>query len=170
MDQELRAYLDERFERIDRRFEQVDRRFEQMDERFERVDRRFEQVDRRFEQVDRRFEGSEETARNTLILVEDMRHQVHLIAEAFVGLSDRMDRFQQEAGAREGACVARALLPGSRHPCQVPRERRGAPPGRRHGHGPDDLGQAPAQAVAGRGVAALAPLVISAGLPKPDDL
>lgn len=117
MDPELKAYLEERFDRIDRRFEQVDQRFSQIDQRFAQVDQRFAQidqrfvqiehrltqvdqrfgqVDQRFEQMDQRFDRSEETARRTLVLVEDMRHQTQLVAEAFVGLSDRMEVFQKE--------------------------------------------------------------------------
>lgn len=75
MDPELRAYLDERFEQMDQRFEQVDRRFEQMDRRFEQV---------------------EETTRHTLVVVEGLRHELHLVAEAFVGLSERMEVVQLE--------------------------------------------------------------------------
>lgn len=82
MDPELRAYLDERFDRMDRRFEQVDQRFEQMD--------------RRFERVDQRFERGEETARHTLVVVEGLRHELHLVAEAFVGLSEQMGETRRE--------------------------------------------------------------------------
>ena len=75
MDPELKAYLDERFEQVDQRFEQVDRRFEQMDRRFERV---------------------EETGRHTLVVVEGLRHELHVVAEGFLGLSERLEEAQRE--------------------------------------------------------------------------
>jgi hypothetical protein len=68
MDPELRAYLDERFDRMDRRFEQVDRRFER----------------------------GEETARQTFVVAEGLRRELHLVAEAFLGLSERMEEAQRE--------------------------------------------------------------------------
>ena len=44
-----------------------------------------EYLDERFERIDHRFERAEETARHTLVVVEGLRHEVHLIAEAYVG-------------------------------------------------------------------------------------
>ena len=41
MDQELKDYLEKRFDRIEQRFEQIDHRFEQIDQRFEQIDQRF---------------------------------------------------------------------------------------------------------------------------------
>jgi hypothetical protein len=96
MDPELKGYLEERFERIDRRFEQVDQRFSQIDQRFAQSDQRFAQIDYRLTQMDQRIERVEVTGRQTLVVVEGLRHEVQLVAEAFVGLSDRMDVFQKE--------------------------------------------------------------------------
>jgi len=82
MDQELVQYLDERFAGITQRFEQVDRRFEQ-------VDRRFEQIDRRFEEMRREMHaGFDEVKRHNGVLVEDLRHQVRLVAEGFAVFVD----------------------------------------------------------------------------------
>ncbi len=83
MDHELIAYLDERFHRIDQRFEQIDQRFEQIDGRFKRVEDRLETLDT--------------AVRHTNVLVEDLRSDVHLIAEGSVGLNDRFETFQSEA-------------------------------------------------------------------------
>jgi predicted RNase H-like nuclease (RuvC/YqgF family) len=83
--------FEQRFEQMDRRAEQADRRAEQMDHRFEQMEQRFE---RRFEQMDRRADRAEETARHTLVLLEDLRHQVQLIAEGHVGLNERLDRIE----------------------------------------------------------------------------
>jgi chromosome segregation ATPase len=113
MDQSLVAYFDERFrassreiieqvvqqiqslrEETLRRFEQVDARFEQVDARFEQVDARFGQVDARFEKVDRQFGEARETARLTLVLVEDVRHQIQQVAEGYRGCDDKLARIE----------------------------------------------------------------------------
>jgi len=75
MDQELVQYLNERFAGINQRFEQVDQRFEQ-------VDRRFEEMRREM------YAGFDEVKRHTGILVEDLRHQVRLVAEGFAVFVD----------------------------------------------------------------------------------
>lgn len=93
----LREETNRHFTRIDARFEQVDARFEQVDARFEQVDARFEQVDARFEQVNERFERVEATARQTVVLIEGLRHEVHLIAEAFLGVGDKLDLYRNES-------------------------------------------------------------------------
>ncbi|HEV7670986.1 MAG TPA: hypothetical protein VGS22_20910 [Thermoanaerobaculia bacterium] len=77
------AYLDERFQRIDQRFERIDQRLEQIDGRFKRVEDRLDALDT--------------AIRHTNVLVESLRGDVHLIAEGFVGLSDRFNTFQSEA-------------------------------------------------------------------------
>ncbi len=87
---------DGRFEQIDRRFEQIDRRFEGIDRRFDEVDRKFDGIDRRFEGIDRKFddvkgqlqevndqleERIDEVKRHNGVLVEGLRHELHLVAE-----------------------------------------------------------------------------------------
>ena len=78
MDQELVQYLDERFGRIEQRLDGHDRRFESIDQRFESIDRQFVQVNQR---IDDRFE---EVKRHTGVLVEDLRKEVHLVAEGLI--------------------------------------------------------------------------------------
>ena len=107
MDQELKAYLDERFERLEERMET---RFNAVDARFEQVDARFEQVDARFEQVDARFEQVETSVRHTQVTVEAMRGDIHLIAEGVMGISERQEAFQAET-AREFQEVKAMLSP-----------------------------------------------------------
>lgn len=68
MDQELVQYLDERFGRIEHRLEGHDRRFESIDRQFVQVNQR---IDDRFEEV----------KRHTGVLAEDLRKEVHLLAE-----------------------------------------------------------------------------------------
>ena len=57
MDQELVQYLDERFGRIEQRLDGHDRRFDEVNDRIEEV------------------------KRHTGVLVEGLRHELHLVAE-----------------------------------------------------------------------------------------
>jgi predicted nuclease with TOPRIM domain len=79
MDQELIAYLDERFQKMDARFEQVDGRFE-------RVDGRFEQV--------------HDEIRQTRVEVEGLRGDLRLLAEGVMGMNEKLDRFQADVAQR----------------------------------------------------------------------
>ena len=73
MDQELVQYLEERFQGVNRQFAQIDQRFERIDQRFEGIDRRFTEVNERIEEV----------KRHSGVLVEGLRHELHLVAEGF---------------------------------------------------------------------------------------
>ena len=97
MDRELIAYLDTHFQQVDGRFQLLTERFEQLDERFQQIDRRFETIDRRLETIEGRLQGLDDSVRQTNVLVEALRSDVHLIAEGSVGLNDRFERFQSEA-------------------------------------------------------------------------
>jgi chromosome segregation ATPase len=55
-----------------------------------------EETHQRFEQVDSRLDKGEETARHTLVLLEDLQSDVHLLAEGVVGLSQRLDRVRHD--------------------------------------------------------------------------
>ena len=89
MDQELVQYLNTRFQSLEQR---IDQRFGQVDQRFEGVDHRFEQIDSRFEGIDRQFqelrgemnERLEEVKRHSGVLVEGLRHELHLVAEGLM--------------------------------------------------------------------------------------
>ena len=59
IDEELKFYLDRKFEAVDRRFEAVEQRFEAVDRRFEAVDRRLEEVGKKFDDVRAEIEKSE---------------------------------------------------------------------------------------------------------------
>jgi archaellum component FlaC len=71
MDRELVQYLDEQFGRIEQRLDGHDHRFEQIDRRFEGIDRRFDEVNERIDEV----------KRHSGVLVEGLRHELHLVAE-----------------------------------------------------------------------------------------
>lgn len=93
VDQELKAYLDEREARMEGR----------MDERFSRMDERFSQVDERFKQV-------ETEVRHTRVLVEGVHDNVRLLAEAVIGTGERIDTLREETTGRldeiKGSVVA----------------------------------------------------------------
>ena len=81
MDQELVQYLDERFAGIDRRFVGIDQRFAGIDQRFEEMREEFKG---KFEAMrSEMLVGFDEVKRHNGILVEDLRHQVRLVAEGF---------------------------------------------------------------------------------------
>ncbi|MGC9067821.1 MAG: hypothetical protein ACP5IZ_02410 [Thermoprotei archaeon] len=58
--EDMKAYIDGRFNDVNKRFEDVDKRFNDVNRRFDEmkayIDKRFEDVNRRFEDVNRRFE------------------------------------------------------------------------------------------------------------------
>jgi hypothetical protein len=39
----------------------------------------------------------EDTARQTLVLFEGLRHEFHLVAEGYVGVNEKLDRYYSEA-------------------------------------------------------------------------
>ena len=103
MDQELVQYLDGRFRALDERFDRIERRLDGHDERFNSIDQRFEQVN---ERIDDRFE---EVKRHTGVLVEGLRHDVHLLAEGFATFIE--SRYaQDQANIAEQFRETRALI------------------------------------------------------------
>jgi hypothetical protein len=77
MDQELVQYLEERFERQEQQF---NARFDRLEQRLDSHDQKFASIDERFVSIDQRFD---ELKRHTGVLVEGLRHEVHLVAEGF---------------------------------------------------------------------------------------
>jgi hypothetical protein len=78
MDQELIAYLDERFRETSQVLQHaiqhaVQGLRKEMDERFKEVN---------------------DTTRQTLVIVEDLRDEIHLVAEAFLGTDERVKRLE----------------------------------------------------------------------------
>ena len=72
MDPELRVYLDQRFSHLDQRFSYLDQRFSAIDQRFDGIDRRFVELDA-------------ELRRHFGVLLEQIRHELQLVAEMVVG-------------------------------------------------------------------------------------
>ena len=85
MDPETRAYLD-------------DMRLE-MTRRFDGVDRRFDSVNRRFDSVDRRFvELEAELRRHFGVLIEQIRHELQLVAEMVVANTEAISMIRARLG------------------------------------------------------------------------
>ncbi len=121
VDPELRAYLRERFDAVDRRFDAVDGRFDTVDRRFNAVDGRFDAVDDRFDAldqrfgaadqridgvdqrldtVDRRFVALETEVRHSGVLIEQVRHEVQVVAEMVVANTEAITQLRRRLDAR----------------------------------------------------------------------
>lgn len=71
--------IDQRFTSMDERFTSINERFSSMNERFTSMNERFISLDERFTSLDQRFD---ELKRYTGVLVEGLRHEVHLLADS----------------------------------------------------------------------------------------
>jgi archaellum component FlaC len=100
VDPELRAYLDERFGAVDRRFDTVDARFDSIDQRFGAADQRIDGVDQRLDTVDRRFVALETEVRHSGVLIEQVRHEVQVVAEMVVANTEAITQLRQRLDAR----------------------------------------------------------------------
>lgn len=104
MNQELIAFLEAHFRDSNQRMEafhqettgQIEALRQEMLHRFEKTDQRLDRVEQHLDQVDQRLEKLEDTTRYTLVLVEGLRHEIQLIAEGFMLLSEKLDRLQSE--------------------------------------------------------------------------
>jgi uncharacterized coiled-coil protein SlyX len=94
MNSELVAFLDQRFSALG---QQITTLREETAVRFERIEQRVDALEARMAALEARLDGLDERSRQTLVMLEGIRHEVRLIAESFVGLNDRVDRFQSEA-------------------------------------------------------------------------
>ena len=109
MDEELVRYLDQRFD-------QVDQRFTEMDQRFTGIDQRFDEIDQRFTGIDQRFD---EVKRHTGVLVEGLRHEIHLVAEGLamhVQVQHAQEREYHDQQHRETRALIRSVYDELRGP------------------------------------------------------
>ena len=81
MDQEMMAYLGERFSELTKQI----------------TEETAQQFAKLREEMFSRFERGEERARRTVVLVEDSRYKLDLVAEGVMGANDRLDRYRTEA-------------------------------------------------------------------------
>jgi predicted nuclease with TOPRIM domain len=57
--EDLKSWIDRRFDSFEERFDRIDERFARMDEGFDRMDARFDRMDDRFDRMDERFDRSQ---------------------------------------------------------------------------------------------------------------
>jgi chaperonin cofactor prefoldin len=93
MDEDLRKYLDQRFEAVNQRFETIDQRFEAIDRRFEATDRR---IDERFEEAKRYFGV---VAEGLVDQVRQVAEGHSLLIEGQCRLESKLEEVKQELGA-----------------------------------------------------------------------
>jgi hypothetical protein len=96
MDQELIAYLDERFRKIDERFHETNREIATLRE-----------------ETNARFGQLEQSVQGTRVLLENMHGQLRLVAEGVIGFDDRLQAFRKESaeGSEEALLILRRLPP-----------------------------------------------------------
>lgn len=97
MDQELKAFLEERFASIDERFASMDQRFEELREDTTRQIQEFrEETAQRFDQVDHRLEKVDTDVRRSYVLIEGLHGTVQLVAEGVTNVSEQLQRYREE--------------------------------------------------------------------------
>lgn len=96
MDQELKAYLDEKFGEVSNRLGQMDARFDSVDARLDGVDARLEGVDARFENMESRFDRVDEAIRHNGVEIEGMRGEIKLLAEGLFSFDQRFSSLQKQ--------------------------------------------------------------------------
>jgi tetrahydromethanopterin S-methyltransferase subunit G len=89
VDQDLKVFL----EGLEAR---IEARFDRMEERFNGVDERFNGIDERFNGIDERLDKVEAESRQTRVLVEGLRGDIHLLGEGVMGVSERLEKHQDE--------------------------------------------------------------------------
>lgn len=110
MDEQLVAFLNERFEDAQRRLEAS------FDQRFADVQRRLEtSFDQRFDAVQQRLEASfdqrfADAKRHFGVIAESLRNDVHLIAEGDRGLERELRDFRRENDAAHREIIATVRL------------------------------------------------------------
>ena len=123
MDEELVRYLDQRFGQVDQRFTAMDQRFDQVDQRFVETDQRFTRIDQRFDEMNQRFTAMDqrfdEVKRHTGVLVEGLRHEIHLVAEGLamhVQVQHAQEREYHDQQHRETRALIRSVYDELRGP------------------------------------------------------
>jgi chromosome segregation ATPase len=104
MDQELIAYLDERFHESARHAESLHQ------EVMQEMTQRFEKVDERFETMEERQDRMETAIRHTQVMVEGLRGDIQLVAEGVMSVEERL-RSSQDEVLRKLEEVQSAMVP-----------------------------------------------------------
>jgi chromosome segregation ATPase len=114
MDQDdLRAYLEERFARVDQQFAQVNQRFTQMDQQFAQVDQRFTQMDQRFTQMDQRFTQMDQRFTQMDQRFNQMDQRFNQMDQRFTQMDQQFAKIDQRfAGLEEEVHKTRIITEG----------------------------------------------------------
>jgi len=128
--QELKTYLEQRFDGVDRRLDKVDQRLDKVDQRLDKVDQRLEGMDHRLDGMDQRFDGVNQrldkidvhldrqdadfngTTKNLLLTTEEARKDARRYASRLFGILDRPTL--ETAGAPKVTKPRRSTLPRAR--------------------------------------------------------
>lgn len=97
MDQDLLAYLEQRFGAMEQRFGTVEERLGTMEGSFGTVDKRLGTMEGRLGQA---IEELRQEIRQVHVVVEDIQDKVQLTAEGIMNANERLDRHQEETRER----------------------------------------------------------------------
>jgi predicted nuclease with TOPRIM domain len=99
--EDLKQYIDGRFNQVEDRFEKIDARFEQIDAKFGQIDAKFDQIDARFDKLDAKIDSLRTE------LIDGMNQQTETIVRHIDSLehrhSARLDDHEMRIGALENA-------------------------------------------------------------------
>lgn len=126
------AGLDDKFQSIDERFQSIDERFQSIDDRFQGIDDRFQSMEDRFQSMEDRFQKMEDkmqtmgenikdvkistqllerrVANIELILENEIRHNISIIAENHVELNKKLNEVLRHDCERETALIRLNML------------------------------------------------------------
>lgn len=99
MNEELSAFRDEvraGFAEVRQKFADVQQEFVAVHRHLDSLDERVQAVDERVQALDGRVQAVDERGRRDGVLLEDLRDDVHQLAEAHVLLDQRVERYRQE--------------------------------------------------------------------------
>jgi hypothetical protein len=93
------AKLGSRFDAMEPRFDGLESRFDGLESRFDGLESRFDGLESRFDTMESHFDTMEsglearfaESRRHTDVLVESLRDDIRMLAEAFATLTARLD-------------------------------------------------------------------------------
>jgi uncharacterized coiled-coil DUF342 family protein len=105
MDQELKAYLDQRFQEIAVLRQELDQRFQENSQQIAGVRQEMRQeLDQQIsglrQEMREHFEEAKEMSHHTQILVEDLHGKVCLLAEGLLGFSEQLENHRTETGTK----------------------------------------------------------------------
>ena len=77
--------------------------------KFDRIDARFDAVEGRLDAVEHRLDAVEKRLTKVEVTVEDLQHQIQILAEGLSGTNNRLDRYHRDHEIRIAALETRWL-------------------------------------------------------------